>query len=217
MDLVPSNVEGTQVSMLKLCFHSPTSEEVEEIVERLFKIKGWSFPSLLELAKGLNETVAGPVTSADDGMLAGEATGKQQAWHIIFCYNGQTTQLMLPPMTGDWLHVAISYVEGHTEIGCSWDGAPPRKVEADYSKMDQRVSVDGYVGLEVTRKKVMNNLLCDIHYFRAWKSSPGVDKVMARHSDAEAPDPILAAGDTIYTMTVAACIHEDRGYVLDLI
>jgi len=160
---------------------------------------------------------AGPVTSADDGMLAGEATGKQQAWHIIFCYNGQTTQLMLPPMTGDWLHVAISYVEGHTEIGCSWDGAPPRKVEADYSKMDQRVSVDGYVGLEVTRKKVMNNLLCDIHYFRAWKSSPGVDKVMARHSDAEAPDPILAAGDTIYTMTVAACIHEDRGYVLDLI
>jgi len=67
MDLVPSKVEGTEmktpteVSMLELCFHSPTSEEVEEIVERLFKIKGWSFPSLLELAKGLNETVVGPM------------------------------------------------------------------------------------------------------------------------------------------------------------
>jgi len=61
MDLVPSNVEGTEVSMLELCFHSPTSEEVEEIVERLLKIRGWSFPSLLELAKGLNETVVGPM------------------------------------------------------------------------------------------------------------------------------------------------------------
>ncbi|CAJ1399506.1 unnamed protein product [Effrenium voratum] len=160
---------------------------------------------------------AASLSSVEDGMLAGEQTGKPQAWHIVFCYNGQATQLMVPPMAGEWLHVAISYVEGHTEICCSWDGAPPRKVEADYSKMDQRVSVDGYVGLEVTKKNVINNLLCDIHYFRAWKTSPGVEKVIARHADADAPDPILAAGDNVFTMTVAACLHEDKGYILDLI
>ena len=64
------------------------------------------------------------------------------------------------------------------------------------------------------------------------------DKILVRYADADAPDPILAAGDNMYTVrlaclvlpldaekppphpdqtTVAACIHEDKGYVLDLI
>eukprot|EP00439_Symbiodinium_sp_Y106_P079828 s3252_g18.t1 len=155
--------------------------------------------------------------SSEECMLAGEATGKPQAWHIVFCYNGQPTILPVPPMAGEWLHCAISYADGHTEMCCSWDGAPARKVEADYSKVDQRVSTDGYIGVEVTKKHIINNLLCDIHYFRAWKSSPGVEKVVSRYADADAPDPILSSGDNVYTMTVAACIHEDKGYILDLI
>ncbi|CAE7268125.1 unnamed protein product, partial [Symbiodinium microadriaticum] len=106
------------------------------------------------------------VQSSEECMLAGEATGKPQAWHIVFCYNGQPTVLPVPPMAGEWLHCAISYADGHTEMCCSWDGAPARKVEADYSKVDQRVSTDGYIGVEVTKKHIINNLLCDIHYFR---------------------------------------------------
>ncbi|CAE7314342.1 RYR1, partial [Symbiodinium necroappetens] len=106
------------------------------------------------------------VQSSEECMLAGEATGKPQAWHIVFCYNGQPTVLPVPPMAGEWLHCAISYADGHTEMCCSWDGAPARKVEADYSKVDQRVSTDGYIGMEVTKKHIINNLLCDIHYFR---------------------------------------------------
>jgi hypothetical protein len=127
---------------------------------------------------------------------------------------------MVPPPLGEWLFVCIGYKDTHAEIYVSWDGAPAKKHEQEFNKLEKIAAIEAYVGCEVGRKTVTNNLLCDLAYLRIWKTFMNGEKLVTNYADVDAPHPMLVAGEYGahgLSITVCGCLHEDKGYILDLI
>ena len=122
----------------------------------------------------------------EDGPAFQAGSEADKAWFICFYYFNNKTFLKIPPQTGEWLHLICGYLDGRTELSCSWDGGAMERTENTFAKETLRTDV--YFGCEVdpATGKVARPFLGDLAYVRVWDSYEPAEKI---HEQFQLPQP----------------------------